>query len=166
MSELESTPPSTPPHEDAQLEANDADSSAQTSPTSAPKPPLPKLKPLEISAARRRSLRSRAHHLRPTVQIGQAGITEGVIGATKAALEQHELIKVSINSESPTERKSGAAELGRAVGAHVIQVIGRVLILFREADRSKARRPKSVTSATSRDKSRAPSKSKGKRGAR
>lgn len=98
-------------------------------------PAPPPLRPLEISGARRRSLRSRAHHLRPTVQIGQAGITAGVIGATQAALEQHELIKVSINSESPTERKSGATELGRAVGAHVIQVIGRVIVLFREAEK-------------------------------
>ena len=126
---------STPTHTSSSTTSSDTDntSSAQR----------PKLKPKEITSARRRSLRAQAHHLRPVVQIGQAGLTEGVITATQAALEQHELIKVSINGESPTERKSGAHALGKAAGAHVIQVIGRVIILFREADRPKETRPKS-----------------------
>ena len=70
-------------------------------------PPQPSLKqrPSEINNAFRRSLKARGHHLKPVVQIGQGGISPGVIEATQAALEQHELIKVSINGESPTERK-------------------------------------------------------------
>ena len=114
----------------------------------------PALRPGAISSARRRSLRAQAHHLRPVVQIGQAGLTEGVIAATQAALEQHELIKVSINSESPTERKSGAQEIGAATGAHVIQVIGRVIVLFREAEKPKARQSKSRDTQTSRSRQR------------
>ena len=66
------------------------------------------------------------------MQIGQAGLSDGVIEATKVALEQHELIKVSINGESPTERKSGAEALAQATGSHVAQVIGRVILLYRK----------------------------------
>ena len=80
--------------------------------------------PLPLSGAEKRFLRALAHILRPTVQIGKDGISEGVINATQAALEQHELIKVSINGESPTERKSGAASLAKSTGSHVVQVIG------------------------------------------
>ena len=99
-----------------------------------------------MTSSRRRSLRAQAHHLRPIVQIGQAGLTEGVISATQAALEQHELIKVSINGESPTERKSGAIALGQKTGSHVVQVIGRVIILFREAEQVQAKRSKNARS--------------------
>jgi RNA-binding protein len=141
-----------------------SDSTTASSPAStADQPKLPKppaLRPGKISSARRRSLRAQAHHLRPVVQIGQAGLTEGVIAAVQVALDQHELIKVSINGESPTERKSGAIELGEATGSHVVQVIGRVIILFREAKRTKAKRSKPAAS-TSRGASanRSPSKS-------
>ncbi len=101
-------------------------------------PPQPSLKqrPSEINNAFRRSLKARGHHLKPVVQIGQGGISPGVIEATQAALEQHELIKVSINGESPTERKSGAEVLAKATGAHIVQVIGRVILLYRERERA------------------------------
>ena len=91
--------------------------------------------PTPLSGAEKRFLRSLAHILRPVVQIGKDGLSEGVIQATLAALEQHELIKVSINGESPTERKSGAASLSASTGSHVVQVIGRVLILYRQHEK-------------------------------
>ena len=96
---------------------------------------LPTRRPHSLSGSQRRALRAQGHHLKPIVRIGQAGLSEGVIEATKIALEQHELIKVSINGESPTERKSGAEELAEATGSHVAQVIGRVIILYRERER-------------------------------
>ena len=92
---------------------------------------VPVLRPSTMTSAERRRLRALGHHLKPVVQIGQAGLSEGVIMATQVALEQHELLKVSINGESPTERKSGAEALARATGSHVIQVIGRVILLYR-----------------------------------
>lgn len=102
-----------------------------------PPPPSPKQRPNEINNAFRRSLKARGHHLKPVVQIGQGGISPGVIEATQVALEQHELIKISINGESPTERKSGAEVLAKATGAHIVQVIGRVILLYRESERVK-----------------------------
>ena len=100
--------------------------------------PHPPLNPPTLSSARRRALRAQAHHLRPVVQVGQAGITLGVINAVRAALARHELIKISINSESPTDRERGATQLSATTGAHAIQVIGRVLILFRRSERPRA----------------------------
>ena len=127
--------------------------SASSTPSDPEQPSAPKrpaLRPSTISSARKRSLRAQAHHLRPVVQIGQAGLTDGVVSATRAALEQHELIKISINSESPTDRKSGALELGSATGAHVIQVIGRVIVLFRKAEKTQKSR-RDTQSQTGRD---------------
>ncbi len=102
------------------------------------------LSPKSLSKDQARGLKALAHHLRPVVQIGQNGMTEGVVEATKVALEQHELIKVSINSESPTERREGGAELAEHTGAHLLQVIGRVIILYRQREHdSKITPPKS-----------------------
>ena len=103
--------------------------------TSSAKETFPHRRPASITGSARRALRAQGHHLKPVVQIGQSGLTQGVIEATKVALEQHELIKVSINGESPTERKSGAEQLAEATGAHVAQVIGRVILLYREREK-------------------------------
>jgi len=83
------------------------------------------------------------HHLKPVVQIGRDGVSEGVIDATKEALKRHELIKVSINAEAPTDRKEAGATLSVATGAHLVQIIGRVMLLFRQAQKdSKITLPK------------------------
>lgn len=107
-------------------------------PTTTTAKTLPVLRPSAMTSAERRQFRAQGHHLKPIVQIGQAGLSEGVIQATQVALEQHELIKVSINGESPTERKSGAEALAKATGSHVIQVIGRVILLYRLTEKPKA----------------------------
>ena len=116
---------------------------------------LPPLRPTSVASAQKRQLRAQGHHLKPIVQIGQAGLSDGVIEATKVALEQHELIKVSINGESPTERKSGAQELAKATGAHVVQVIGRVIVLYRQNEKPKAKSAKAtpkVSTSKGKDK--------------
>jgi len=111
------------------------------------------LRPISITSSERRNLRAKGHHLKPIVQIGQGGMSEGVIQATQAALEQHELIKVSINGESPTERKSGAEDLGKATGSHVVQVIGRVILLYRLRKKQASHtKPKGSIKATERVK--------------
>ena len=98
-------------------------------------------RPLTIAGSQKRHLRSLGHNLKAVVQIGQHGITAGVIQAIRDALSQHELIKVSINGESPTERKSGAEQLASATGSHLIQVIGRVIVLYRRGEDEQAKVP-------------------------
>lgn len=96
-----------------------------------PLDPPPAANPVSLTGAQRRALRGLGHHIKPTVQIGNKGITPGLITATRAALEDHELIKISVNSEAPVDRKSGPGELAAACGAHVAQVIGRTALLYR-----------------------------------
>lgn len=94
-----------------------------------PGPPAPN--PVSLTGAQRRTLRGLGHHLKATVQIGNKGITPGLVAATMAALADHELIKISTNSEAPVDRKTGPRELAAACGAHVAQVIGRTALLYR-----------------------------------
>lgn len=87
--------------------------------------------PISLTGAQRRTLRGLGHHLRALVQIGKDGVTPGLIMATADVLEDHELIKISVNSEAPLNRKEAPQLLATAVGAHVAQVIGRTALLYR-----------------------------------
>ena len=85
---------------------------------------------MELTSAQRRHLRGLAHHLSPVVQIGSAGLTEGVQGAVDEALGAHELIKVKLDADRD-ERGALAIELARATASTVAQQIGRVVVLYR-----------------------------------
>lgn len=98
-----------------------------------------------ISSRARSHLRSLAHGLRPIVQLGSDGLTEGVTRATDVALTEHELIKVKLGQGFSGERSGVARELAEATQADLTQVIGRVIVLYRPRPASHPRnkeRPK------------------------
>ena len=84
-----------------------------------------------ITSAQRRELRARAHSLRPVVQIGNDGLSAGVIGETDRALAAHELIKVRILDEAREDRADMLELLCAATGAAAVQHIGKTLVLWR-----------------------------------
>ena len=84
----------------------------------------------ELSGKQKRHLRALAHELKPVVQIGVHGLSEGVVQAVDEALRTHELIKVRVGSEGGDADAIGA-ELSLAARAHLAQVIGRTLVLYR-----------------------------------
>ncbi len=71
-----------------------------------------------------------AHDLKPTVQIGNQGVTPGVLGAVDQALTDHELIKVRVSGED-VELDEIGAQVATSTHAQLVQVIGRMLVLFR-----------------------------------
>lgn len=77
-------------------------------------------------------LKARAHHLNPVVMIGQKGLTEAVIQEADTALRAHELIKVRVFGDDREERIVICDELVRALDAHLVQHIGKLLVLYRE----------------------------------
>jgi RNA-binding protein len=111
------------------------DLSPASEPPVAPKPKKKTRPGAELTGAERRALRALGHHLKAIIQIGQKGVTPALIEAVEVALSQHALLKLSINSESPTERKEGAEALAKATKSHVAQVIGRTILLYRDDER-------------------------------
>jgi RNA-binding protein len=85
----------------------------------------------KLTTKARSYLRKLAHHLDPVVQIGSDGLTEAVQRAADMALTQHELIKVKIGQQFEGDRKEVARELADSAGADLVQVIGRVAVLYR-----------------------------------
>ena len=82
--------------------------------------------------ALRRRCRQIAHHLRPVVQIGDGGLSEGVIAELDRALTDHELIKVKVVGDRST-RSAIADAILDSLGAHSVQQIGGMLVLLRRA---------------------------------
>ena len=87
-----------------------------------------------LTNAQRAHLRRLAHHLKPVVQIGQAGLTPPVLAAIDGALETHELVKVKVAGDEVAARDLIPA-IESGTRSAVVQVIGHVLVVYR-------RRPK------------------------
>lgn len=92
----------------------------------------------ELTGKERRSLRALGHHLKPIVQVGHAGVTDGVLDALRAALTQHELVKVKVLESAPQDRFETSEAIATPLGAAIAQVLGRTLLFYKQ--NPKARR--------------------------
>ncbi|MGG0667546.1 ribosome assembly RNA-binding protein YhbY [Sporosarcina koreensis] len=89
-----------------------------------------------LSGKQKSYLRSEAHHLQPIFQIGKGGLTEPIIKQIEEALEARELIKVSILQNCEEDKSDIAAKFQEA-GIDVVQVIGKILVLYKESKEKK-----------------------------
>jgi RNA-binding protein len=85
----------------------------------------------ELTGKQRRHLRALGHHLDPLVQLGKNGLTPGATRAIDEALGHHELVKVKLLTECPEDRHEVAERLAADLKAHLAQVVGRTLLLYR-----------------------------------
>ena len=88
-----------------------------------------------MTSKERAQLRAKANPLEPIIQIGKEGISDNLITQIDDTLDARELIKIRVHLEtSPKTPKELANELADALSADVIQVIGGIIVLYREAD--------------------------------
>lgn len=86
---------------------------------------------MTMTGKERAELRSECNQLKPTVHIGQEGISGSLLAALDDALRTRELVKVQLNKSVEVSAKSAANDLAKRVKAEVIQVIGRTTTLYR-----------------------------------
>ena len=87
-----------------------------------------------MTGKERANWRAKANHLEPLFQVGKGGMSDMLIKQTDDALRARELIKVKVLLESsPITPRETADQLAAATGAEVIQVIGGVIVLYRES---------------------------------
>lgn len=79
-----------------------------------------------------KQLKGIGHRLNPIVTIGNQGITPTVIEEIGRALTDHELIKIKIPAGSKEERTNTAKALAEATDSIMVNLIGRVCLLFRK----------------------------------
>jgi RNA-binding protein len=87
---------------------------------------------MALNAKQRQQLKGLAHNLSPVVRIGRGGMSDAIVKETISSLGAHELIKVRIDADESAARKALADELATATESHVVVVIGKTAILYKE----------------------------------
>jgi len=102
--------------------------------------PLPSRRPrairglLVLNGKQKRYLRSLAHALDPVVQVGKAGLSDGVLAQVREQLRAHELVKVRFAKECELQPAEAVAPLCEQTDCAFVQKTGRVLTLYRRHD--------------------------------
>jgi len=97
---------------------------------------------MPLTSPQTRYLRGLAHNLKPVLMVGSKGLSAPLYAELEQALEAHELIKVSIASTEREDRQALTLALCKHGHAELVQIIGRISVLYRPA-----RKPKLVLPA-------------------
>ncbi len=98
---------------------------------------MPKLNSKQIS-----HLRALSHNLNPVVMIGNNGLTEQVLKEIDVSLNAHELIKIKVFGDDRDLRKQMLEEICEKCGAEAVHHIGKQLVVYRKAEKSRIELPK------------------------
>ncbi|GFH42902.1 RNA-binding protein [Lactococcus hodotermopsidis] len=94
---------------------------------------------MTLTGKQKRFLRAEAHHLTPIVQIGKGGLTNEIKTSIRRALDARELIKVAILQNSDANINDVAEEI-EEMSFDVVQKIGRILVVFKVAEKRENRK--------------------------
>jgi RNA-binding protein len=84
-----------------------------------------------LTAAQNKFLRALGHHLSPVLWVGASGVTDAVVAELNQTLDTHELIKVKLLNDDREARQALIQLLCQFSHADKVQVIGKVVILYR-----------------------------------
>ncbi|QFU23967.1 ribosome assembly RNA-binding protein YhbY [Shewanella eurypsychrophilus] len=97
---------------------------------------------MNLTTKQKQHLKGLAHDLKPVVMLGANGLTEGVLAEIDNALTYHELIKVKVASGDRELKNAIVDAIIRETQAVKVQLIGHVLVLFRQSEEMKIAIPK------------------------
>ena len=84
-----------------------------------------------LTSKQRATLRKMAHELQPIIYVGKAGVTENIIKQTGDALTPNELIKGSVQQNSPISARDAMSEIAEKTGADAVSSSGRKFVIYR-----------------------------------
>ena len=90
-----------------------------------------------LTPGQRSFLRAKAHALSPVVMIGEAGLSPAVMKEIASNLTSHELIKIKVRGDDRELRKNLLSQICTELGAKSVQHIGKILVVFKAADKPK-----------------------------
>ncbi|MBQ8332108.1 MAG: ribosome assembly RNA-binding protein YhbY [Clostridia bacterium] len=90
-----------------------------------------------LTSKQRAYLRGLANGIPAIMQIGKGGISDNLAKTVSDALEARELIKLTVLENSMETPRAMADAISEAVGADVVGVVGRKVILYRESVNNK-----------------------------
>ena len=86
---------------------------------------------MKLSGKQLNHLRSLAHHLKPVLTVGAAGVTPAVASELEVALTSHELVKIRLPSLGKIEKRELLYRLCTMTESSPVQLIGRIGVAFR-----------------------------------
>lgn len=86
---------------------------------------------MDLDPATRTELKRRAHHLKPVVQTGAAGLTDAVLAEIDRALHDHELIKLKLAGQDRAARQAMLERICSELEAAPVQTIGHTATVYR-----------------------------------
>ena len=95
-----------------------------------------------MNSKQRAYLKGLAMNIDPIMQIGKASLTEENVFAIAQAMEPRELIKISVLKNCTDDPKMIANEIANLTRSEVVQVIGKKIVLYKQADEPKNRKIK------------------------
>ena len=93
-----------------------------------------------MTSKQRSYLKSLAMSLDPIFHIGKASLTDENIFAVAEAMEPRELIKISVLKNCADDPKIIANHIASLTRSEVVQVIGKKIVLYKQADEPKNRK--------------------------
>ncbi|MDD5899782.1 MAG: ribosome assembly RNA-binding protein YhbY [Lachnospiraceae bacterium] len=93
-----------------------------------------------MTTKQRAYLKGLAMNLDPIFQIGKGGLTTEYLDGVEEALEARELIKISVLKNCMDEPKELAYAIAENTDSEVVQVIGKKIVLYREARQPEKRK--------------------------
>lgn len=93
-----------------------------------------------MTSKQRSYLMKLASSIDPIFQIGKSSVTLELAAAVEEALEARELIKLHVLKNCFEDGRALANQLAEATYAEVVQVIGKKIVLYREARDPKKRK--------------------------
>ena len=94
---------------------------------------------MELRGKQKRFLRAQANHLQPIFAVGKEGLTQNWVDQLDGALDHRELINVNILQNSDVTPKDVQHFIESQTEIQVVQIIGRVLVLFKVSANKDAR---------------------------
>lgn len=86
-----------------------------------------------MTSKQRSYLKGLAMNIDPIFQIGKSSLTPEITNAITEALEARELIKITILKNCADDGTSVASILSERTHSEVVQVIGRKIVLYKQA---------------------------------
>jgi len=86
-----------------------------------------------------RKLKTAAQKIKPTIQIGREGLTQGQLDRINHELAHHELIKIRFNNHKD-QKPQLSQEITAETQATQVDLIGNTLILYKESPHPEKRK--------------------------
>ena len=88
-----------------------------------------------LTSKQRAYLRGLANGLDPILHMGKGGLSDAMIRQADDALPARELLKGKALETAPISARETAQAIAEAVGAEVVQVVGRTFVLYRRNEK-------------------------------